>query len=291
MSDAQKIRRASLPRPRSSRRNSSGLAEVAAAFIDDSPGPFWRPEPIVAEPPIARTPALAAPANRTVAPGSARQRSHPVARVSADWPIKRALDLVLGSLALILLSPLMAVIAGLLMLGGGPVLFVQRRVGRDRTRFPCFKFRSMYPDAETRLASLLATSSAAKREWSVHQKLSHDPRVTRFGRFLRASSLDELPQLFNVVRGEMSLVGPRPIVAPELDGYESDRAYYESAAFAEYARCRPGITGLWQVSGRHRASHDERIRCDRWYARNWSLMLDLWILVRTVPAVIGRTGD
>jgi len=111
------------------------------------------------------------------------------------------------------------------------------------------------------------------------------------GTFLRATSLDEIPQLFNVLAGHMSIVGPRPIVAPEIPGYKSDREYFESPEFAHYARCRPGITGLWQVSGRARTTHEERVRLDGWYCRNWSIWLDLMIMLKTVRAVLVRTGS
>lgn len=205
--------------------------------------------------------------------------------------IKRLFDLVAGSLLLLLLSPVLLILAGMLALEKGPVFFSQLRVGRGGHVFRCLKFRSMRPDAEARLEELLASDPAARAEWAATQKLQNDPRITPLGAFLRKTSLDELPQLFNVLTGDMSLVGPRPIVAPDVPGYSSDRAYYESVGFAYYARCTPGITGLWQVSGRSDTSHDERIRLDRWYARNWSFWLDLMILFKTIRVVLGRDGS
>ncbi|MEM1149985.1 MAG: sugar transferase [Pseudomonadota bacterium] len=205
--------------------------------------------------------------------------------------IKRSMDLAITGLGMILIAPVMVVIAVLIKLeDGGPAFFSQPRVGKGHTRFNCLKFRSMRVDAQERLEELLATNPTAKAEWDVHQKLSDDPRITRIGRFVRQTSLDELPQLINVLKGDMSLVGPRPIIAPEVPGYGSDAAYYESPEFRHYVRCLPGITGLWQVSGRHSTSHIERIRLDRWYSRNQSPWLDLVIVMKTFQAVLGRQG-
>jgi undecaprenyl-phosphate galactose phosphotransferase len=219
-----------------------------------------------------------------------------LAGVSPDrWPridraVKRFLDVLLSFAGVLLTLPLLLLISALLLADGGPIFFRQLRVGKGRRRFQCLKFRTMRVDAEERLALLLDANADANAEWVRHQKLEDDPRVTRLGLFLRASSLDELPQLLNVLKGEMSLVGPRPIIAPEVPGYDKDRSYFESKAFRDYARCVPGITGLWQVSGRHRTEHRERVRLDRWYARNWSLWLDLAILFKTFRAVFGRSG-
>lgn len=207
-----------------------------------------------------------------------------------DHWMKRALDICLVAPLLVLLAPLFAVIWAGLVAEGGPVLFRQRRVGRHGRRFTCLKFRTMRPDAEDRLALLLDCSPKAQAEWARHQKLTDDPRVTRLGRVLRASSLDELPQLINVLKGDMSLVGPRPIIAPEVPGYDADLAYFQSPSFPDYAECTPGITGLWQVCGRHRTSHAERVRLDRWYARNCSVWLDLLLLIRTVRVVLVGDG-
>ena len=205
--------------------------------------------------------------------------------------VKRLFDLVCTSLILVVLAPLMLILTVLLAFERGPIFFSQIRVGRDGRRFRCYKFRSMRPDAEIRLKEMLANDPEARAEWDVHQKLQNDPRVTPTGHLLRKTSLDELPQLFNVLKGEMSLVGPRPIVAPEIDGYPSDRAYAENPDFDHYTRCMPGITGLWQVLGRASTSHDERIRLDRWYSRNWSFWLDCVILFKTFREVLARNGS
>ncbi len=203
--------------------------------------------------------------------------------------LKRVVD-VIAALTLIVVTAPVLLVTVLIIACDGPVLFAQTRVGLGDTRFRCFKFRTMYVDAEARLAELIAADPVARRNWETHQKLPHDPRITPFGRVLRRSSLDELPQLINVLRGEMSLVGPRPIIAPEISGYDADADYHRSSAFAEYARCQPGITGLWQVSGRHRTTHAERRRLDQVYARRRSLWLDAYILVLTVGVVLSMSG-
>ncbi|QDQ26613.1 exopolysaccharide biosynthesis protein [Chitinimonas arctica] len=195
---------------------------------------------------------------------------------------KRLIDIVVASVMLLALAPLMLLLIVLLRAQGGPALFAHVRVGQQGRAFRCFKFRSMHPDAERRLADLLARDADAKREWERDFKLKRDPRVTVLGEFLRKSSLDELPQLWNVLRGEMSLVGPRPIVAEELARY--------GAFDADYIAVRPGITGLWQVSGRNDTTYDERVRLDSHYVRNWSLALDCRILFRTLHVVIARQG-
>lgn len=203
---------------------------------------------------------------------------------------KSLFDLLSAGLFVLVLSPVLLTLCMLLLIEGGPVLFRQTRVGRNGRRFRCFKFRTMHPDAEERLNELLASDPVARAEWSHYQKLRNDPRITPVGRFLRKTSLDELPQLFNVLLGDMSLVGPRPIVAPEVAGYPHDRAYFFSPDFAYYVRCTPGLTGLWQVSGRSETRHEERVRLDRWYARNQSIWLDLMILLKTVRVVLFGTG-
>jgi lipopolysaccharide/colanic/teichoic acid biosynthesis glycosyltransferase len=166
---------------------------------------------------------------------------------------------------------------------GGPVLFRHRRVGRNGKTFYCLKFRTMAVDAETRLADLLANDPVARAEWAADFKLRSDPRVTRIGAFLRRSSLDELPQLFNLMRGEMSLVGPRPIVEAEIARY--------GWRFRHYCAVKPGITGLWQVSGRNDVSYRSRVAMDCIYAKRKSLWLDLWVLAVTVPAVLAKRGS
>jgi lipopolysaccharide/colanic/teichoic acid biosynthesis glycosyltransferase len=196
---------------------------------------------------------------------------------------KRALDVVGAALLLVLFAPVMAVIALLVARDGGPVFYAHRRVGRDGVGFDCLKFRSMVRDADQRLAELLERDPAARAEWETTRKLRHDPRITAVGRFLRASSLDELPQLINVLRGEMSLVGPRPVQQAELN------AFYGTAA-SYYRAVRPGLTGLWQVSGRNDTSYAERVALDVRYVAEATLLDDLRILLRTPIAVLRRRG-
>jgi lipopolysaccharide/colanic/teichoic acid biosynthesis glycosyltransferase len=196
---------------------------------------------------------------------------------------KRALDIAASAALLALLAIPMLVLALLVRADGGPAMFSHARVGRGGALFGCLKFRSMVPDAEARLAALLATDEAAREEWAATRKLRNDPRVTRVGRFLRATSLDELPQLINVLRGDMSLVGPRPVQAAEL-------ATYYGAAAEHYQSVRPGITGPWQISGRNETSYDRRVALDVAYATQPSLIEDLRILLRTPAAVLLRRG-
>lgn len=230
---------------------------------------------------------IAVPLRKTVA--SVGSPALPFRPTMPGRRIKRAMDLIGALLLLAVFAVPMALIA-LVLSAGGPVFFTQSRVGRGRSRFDCLKFRTMHVDAQARLAAVLASDDSARAEWQVHQKLSDDPRVTRIGRWLRQSSLDELPQLFNILRGEMSLVGPRPIVAPEIDGYPSDLRYFNSPAFEAYARCLPGLTGLWQVVGRHRAAHADRVALDDVYARERTVAMDLKILWRTVGVVLSGSG-
>ncbi len=198
--------------------------------------------------------------------------------------LKRGFDLVAASALLILLLPVLPLIALAVWLDGGPALYRHARVGFGGRAFGCLKYRTMVPDADQRLAAHLATDRQAAEEWAARRKLSRDPRVTRVGAVLRATSLDELPQLINVLSGSMSLVGPRPVVADEL------AEHYDRDGCAAYLSSRPGITGLWQVSGRSGTSYSARVEFDRAYARTWSLWLDLKILLRTIPAVLARRG-
>lgn len=203
-------------------------------------------------------------------------------RYPANSFFKRLFDLVFGVLFLVALAPVMALIALAVMRDGGAPMFRHRRIGANGKAFDCLKFRTMCVDAEARLAKLLSESDAARAEWERDFKLRDDPRVTRLGNFLRQSSLDELPQLLNVVRGDMSLVGPRPIVTAEAARY--------GAAFRDYLGCRPGLTGLWQISGRNDVDYDTRVELDSRYARSWSLSRDVVILARTVGVVFARHG-
>jgi Undecaprenyl-phosphate galactose phosphotransferase WbaP len=197
--------------------------------------------------------------------------------------IKRFFDLAVASVLSVTLSPLLAWIAWRIRReDGGPVLFRQERVGRGGKRFLCLKFRSMVPDAEPRLHRYLLEHPEIAAEYQRNFKLRDDPRVTPIGRFLRRTSLDELPQLFNVLRGEMSLVGPRPLLPRELERYGDN--------IALYTQVNPGITGLWQVSGRSETSFADRSNLDAWYLRNWTLWYDIVILLRTVRVVFRREG-
>ena len=202
----------------------------------------------------------------------------------AFFPIaKRALDIIGAGLGLVLLSPLFLIVALMLRADGGPAFFAHQRVGRGGKLFGCLKFRSMVIDSQARLESLLASDPAARAEWEATRKLKNDPRITPIGRFLRSTSLDELPQLINVLRGEMSLVGPRPVQEAEID------RYYGASA-AHYMAVRPGITGLWQVSGRSETSYESRVALDVAYVSRPSLLADLSILLRTPVAVVSRRG-
>ncbi|OIQ68347.1 UDP-glucose:undecaprenyl-phosphate glucose-1-phosphate transferase [mine drainage metagenome] len=197
---------------------------------------------------------------------------------------RRAMDVALSALALVFLAPLMIAVAIAIKLqDGGPVFFGHTRVGFLGQSFKCWKFRSMVTDAEARLAAVLATDPEARREWDADHKLRKDPRITILGRFLRASSLDELPQLFNILVGEMSLVGPRPIVAAEISKY--------GRWFPRYTAVKPGLTGLWQVSGRNDVTYRERVALDILYVRRSNFRLYLFILLMTVPAVLTRSGS
>jgi Undecaprenyl-phosphate galactose phosphotransferase WbaP len=195
---------------------------------------------------------------------------------------KRVADIALGAALIVFFAPLMAVIAVAVCLDGGPVFYGHSRIGPDRRRFRCWKFRTMVVNADQILQEVLARDSALRAEWESSFKLHKDPRITLVGRFLRALSFDELPQLFNVMRGEMSLVGPRPIVEAEIDRY--------GPKFTAYCACRPGITGLWQVRGRSDVSYARRVELDNEYANAWSLWLDLQILLNTVVVIIRRDG-
>jgi lipopolysaccharide/colanic/teichoic acid biosynthesis glycosyltransferase len=202
----------------------------------------------------------------------------------ALFPIaKRALDFIGAAIGLVLLAPFFLIVALMVRADGGPAFFAHQRVGRGGKLFGCLKFRSMVVDSQARLEALLANDPAARAEWEATRKLKNDPRITRIGRFLRSTSLDELPQLINVLRGEMSLVGPRPVQEAEID------RYYGASA-AHYMAVRPGITGLWQVSGRSETSYESRVALDVAYVSRPSLLADLSILLRTPVAVVSRRG-
>jgi Undecaprenyl-phosphate galactose phosphotransferase WbaP len=196
---------------------------------------------------------------------------------------KRTLDLLSAVVGGLLISPILVTIALLIRLDSpGPIFYGHRRLGVGGKHFCCWKFRTMHPRAEQLLESYLRNNPNLRAEWEHAQKLRDDPRITRIGRFLRKSSLDELPQLWNVLRGEMSLVGSRPIVDAEVPKY--------GEVYEQYRRIRPGISGLWQVSGRSNTSYSERVAMDSYYVRNWSFWLDLILLSRTVKIVLRGRG-
>jgi exopolysaccharide production protein ExoY len=205
------------------------------------------------------------------------------ASVGSRGPIgltpKRTIDIVLALSGILLLAPLLIIcFAATMLMSPGPVLFRHQRVGYNGKSFDCLKFRTMATDAPERLRRLLETDTAAAAEWATNRKLRNDPRITAIGSILRKSSLDELPQLFNVLRGDMSIVGPRPVIDEELERY--------SSSVGAYLACRPGITGLWQVSGRSSTTYYKRVACDTFYARNWSMALDIKIMIVTIPSLL-----
>ena len=233
---------------------------------------------------------------RSVAPGYSHEATSPsiaTARRDYDLPdvsqrgtrkplggaLKRAFDVSAALGGLMVLAPIMLFVALLVLVTmGRPVFFAQQRVGFGRSPFRCFKFRTMVRDAQEKLAQYLAENPEAAVAWRDTQKLKHDPRVTWLGGLLRKTSLDELPQLWNILRGEMSCVGPRPVLSSELTRY--------GAHAEEYTKAKPGLTGIWQVSGRSNTTYAHRINCDRFYVRRWSFGLDMMIILRTIPAVM-----
>lgn len=197
---------------------------------------------------------------------------------------KRALDLCVVALVLPVALPLVALIALVIAMGGGQPFYSQLRVGQNGRTFRCWKVRTMVRDADAALAQILARDPALAAEWLHSQKLARDPRVTRFGAFLRKTSLDELPQLWNVANGTMSIVGPRPFTPEQIDLYPGGRGA------ADYFRMRPGITGLWQVSKRNRSSFAERAVYDSAYFAQLGFLFDLRIILRTIVVVLRGTG-
>ncbi|MDE7370180.1 MAG: undecaprenyl-phosphate galactose phosphotransferase WbaP, partial [Desulfovibrio sp.] len=203
-----------------------------------------------------------------------------------DWrrlAIKRAIDILFCILLLPVVLPIGLLLAVCIRLDSpGPPIYRQMRIGRDGRLLRVYKFRTMMWDADAMLRECLARDPSLKAEWERDHKLKDDPRITRMGHFLRKTSLDELPQLLNVALGHMSLVGPRPIVVAEVKKY--------GPVFDEYCRVRPGITGLWQISGRNNTTYAERVAFDHYYINNWSVWMDLWILAKTVPVVLTGYG-
>ena len=206
-----------------------------------------------------------------------------VGRVEPKSPIglapKRVVDVVLAISGIIILAPLLLIcFVATITTSRGPALFRHRRVGFNGKHFDCLKFRTMEVDASKRLNQLLENDPAAAAEWAATRKLRYDPRVTAIGAILRKSSLDELPQLFNVLKGDMSIVGPRPVTDEELERY--------AGSVGAYLACRPGITGLWQVSGRSTTTYEQRVAFDAQYAQTWSMALDAKIIVVTLPSLL-----
>jgi lipopolysaccharide/colanic/teichoic acid biosynthesis glycosyltransferase len=195
----------------------------------------------------------------------------------------RVLDVTLAIILFVLIVPVMALIAlAIRCTSTGPAIFAHERIGRGGCMFRCLKFRSMRRQADDHLTTLLASDPATEAEWARHHKLRRDPRVTRIGALLRKTSLDELPQLLNVLRGDMSLVGPRPVVSAEIPRY--------GRYIRHYCSVRPGITGLWQISGRNNVTYSRRVAMDVLYIRSRSLALNAYILARTVPCVLLADG-
>jgi exopolysaccharide production protein ExoY len=203
-------------------------------------------------------------------------------RKSINAACKRVMDLLGAVLLTVVFSPLMVLIVLFLRKGGGPVIYKHRRVGRDGQMFECLKFRTMVPHADQALRDLLERDSDLKAEWVRDRKLKNDPRVTRLGRFLRRTSLDELPQIWNVVIGQMSLVGPRPVVREELLRYGRNVGAYLAA--------KPGITGLWQITGRNDIDYRRRVVLDTYYVCNQNLFFDVYILLKTTGVVLRGNG-
>jgi len=199
-------------------------------------------------------------------------------------PIKRLFDIIFAACALVITSPLLAAIAlAVRLTSAGPILYAHERVGRRGRTFRCYKFRTMHMDADERLEQLLRSDAALREEWGRSHKLKKDPRVTPLGRFLRKYSLDEFPQFWNVLCGDLSVVGPRPLVRDEIARHVGDKA-------KSILRLRPGLTCLWQVCGRSELSYKERIALDEEYVERRSLLLDISIVVRTVPSLFLSRG-
>lgn len=199
-------------------------------------------------------------------------------------PVKRIFDILISLLVLTLGLPVFLVIALAVRISSpGQVIYSQERVGRGGKLFPCYKFRTMYPDADARLEQILARCPQLRAEWKIHKKLKNDPRVTKVGLFLRKTSLDELPQFWNVLTGDLSVVGPRPVVKSEVTEYFGFKA-------AKILSVRPGLTGLWQVSGRNDLSYEQRVHLDEKYIDHRNMLMDMKLILKTVPQMISKKG-
>ena len=201
-----------------------------------------------------------------------------------DKTFKMIFDFIVTTILVLLFSPLLLMLYIIVFAAtGGKPIFKHARIGKDGKKFKVYKFQTMHPNADKILEDFIRNDDASREEWSKEFKLKNDPRITKIGSFLRKTSLDELPQLINVIRGEMSLVGPRPITEDEMEKYGEYLRYFKAV--------RPGITGLWQISGRNDVSYEERVQLDTWYVRNWSIEQDLNILLKTIVVVLLRKGS
>lgn len=218
----------------------------------------------------------------SVVESSSRQPSRVAGGIVYSRYVKRTLDIGLALVLLPVVGFVVVVFGALVRLDGGPAFFGHERVGQHGRSFRCWKLRSMIRNSNEVLEELLATDAVAAEEWNRDRKLGNDPRITRLGQFMRATSIDELPQIWNVLRGDMSFVGPRPVTRGELARYRGSEAFYLAG--------KPGITGLWQVSGRNDVNYAERVRLDVEYVSKCSLRLDLSVIFRTFGAVLERTG-
>lgn len=200
-------------------------------------------------------------------------------------PVKRGFDILFSIFCLIVGAPIFLMIALIIYISSpGPILYFHKRIGRGGKVFNCYKFRTMHVNADQKLQEILSRDSALRQEWEQTYKLKNDPRIIRFGSFLRKTSLDELPQFVNVLKGDLSVVGPRPVVKEELDKYFGYKG-------PKILTIRPGLTGLWQVSGRSDITcYQKRIQLDEYYVDNYSLLLDLKIVAKTIPAMVKTKG-
>ena len=241
-------------------------------------GPLAHTHSVTISPPVKGLPLYGATATSVLSHDTIFFALNTGRRTGWQAFVKRGFDVCASLFLLTLLSPVFLFIAFVLSRDGGTVFYASQRVGLQGKLFPCLKFRTMVPHADTVLEHYLASNEHSREEWRRFFKLSNDPRITRFGSFLRRRSLDELPQLINVLIGEMSLVGPRPILPEEANSYGSQ--------FKLYTFTRPGMTGLWQVSGRSTLSQERRVQLNAWYARNWSLWIDMVIVLKTIPVIV-----
>lgn len=196
--------------------------------------------------------------------------------------LKRAFDIIFALFFLIILSPFILILALLIKKDGGPAFYGHERIGQNGIRFKCLKFRSMAVNSQELLQQILNNNPEARQEWETTFKLKNDPRITTIGHFIRKTSLDEIPQLINILKGEMSTVGPRPVTEKELPMYNEDVKYY--------LMTKPGLTGLWQVSGRNDIDYESRVKLDTDYIQNWSFFKDIIIILKTVKVVLKKDG-